>query len=67
MSQEGGQLALTLNYTTGKRGWSASEAKSFSAANPDFWNYQHKEIDEVTKKAYTGNFLTEDEYWDFDD
>lgn len=34
-------------------------------ANPDFWNYQNDEVNEVTKKAYTGNFLTEDEYWDF--
>ena len=33
-------------------------------ANPDFWNYEHTELDEVTKKAYTGNFLTEDEYWE---
>lgn len=32
--------------------------------NPEFWNYQNEEIDEVTKKAFTGNFLTEDEYWD---
>ena len=33
-------------------------------ANPDFWNYTHEELDDVTKKAYTGNFLTEDEYWE---
>jgi len=32
--------------------------------NPDFWNYQNDAIDESTKKAYTGNFLTEDEYWE---
>ncbi len=32
-------------------------------ANPEFWNYQNEEIDAATKKAYTGNFLTEDEYW----
>jgi peptide/nickel transport system substrate-binding protein len=34
-------------------------------ANPDFWNYQHAELDEVTKKAFTGNFVTEDEYWEY--
>ncbi len=33
-------------------------------ANPDFWNYQNDEIDEPTKKAFAGNFLTEDEYWE---
>ncbi len=32
-------------------------------SNPDFWNYQNTEIDDATKKAYTGNFLTEEEYW----
>ncbi|MFA7426954.1 ABC transporter substrate-binding protein [Mesotoga sp.] len=29
-----------------------------------FWNYEQDEIDEVTLKAYTGNFLTEEEYWE---
>lgn len=33
-------------------------------ANPDLWNYNNDKIDELTKKAYQGNFLTEDEYWD---
>jgi peptide/nickel transport system substrate-binding protein len=32
--------------------------------NPDHWNYQHDELNRVTKKAYSGNFLTEDEYWE---
>lgn len=27
------------------------------------WRYEHKELDEVTEKAYSGNFLTTDEYW----
>jgi len=31
--------------------------------NPENWLYQNEELDAVTKKAYTGNFLTEDEYW----
>lgn len=33
-------------------------------ANPDYWNYANDGIDEVTKKAYTGNFVTDDEYWE---
>ena len=34
-------------------------------ANPDYWNYSNAAIDDVTKKAYTGNFVTDEEYWDF--
>lgn len=30
---------------------------------PEFWNYKNEAIDEVTKKAYSGNFLTDEEYW----
>lgn len=33
-------------------------------ANPDIWNYEQPKIDELTQKAYQGNFLTEAEYWD---
>ncbi len=29
-----------------------------------YWNYVQDEIDEATMNAYTGNFLTEDEYWE---
>ncbi|MFA6657568.1 MAG: ABC transporter substrate-binding protein [Mesotoga sp.] len=29
-----------------------------------FWNFRNKELDELIEKAYTGNFLTEEEYWD---
>lgn len=29
-----------------------------------FWNYSQDEIDRVTLDAYTGNFLTEEEYWE---
>ena len=31
---------------------------------PNNWNYQNQAIDELTEKAYSGNFLNEDEYWD---
>ncbi len=33
-------------------------------ADPDHWNYENEEITRLTKKAYTGDFLTEKEYWD---
>ena len=33
-------------------------------AEPDKWNYENEELDKVTQKAYTGNFLTEEEYWE---
>jgi peptide/nickel transport system substrate-binding protein len=31
--------------------------------DPNNWNYQNPAIDEFTEKAYSGNFLNEDEYW----
>jgi len=33
-------------------------------AEPTNWNYANAMIDEYTMNAYTGNFITEDEYWD---
>ena len=33
------------------------------AENPD-WKYQHEKLDEVSQKAYRGEVLTEEEYWD---
>ncbi|MBN2444522.1 MAG: ABC transporter substrate-binding protein [Spirochaetales bacterium] len=32
--------------------------------NPDNWNYQNPRIDALTEKAFSGNYLTEEEYWD---
>ena len=32
--------------------------------NPENWRYTHDELDTVTRKAFAGNFLTEDEYWE---
>jgi peptide/nickel transport system substrate-binding protein len=29
--------------------------------NPDYWNYEHKELDEVTEKIFTGNYRSKDE------
>lgn len=37
----------------------------YMAGGPDDkWHYENEEIDRLTKKAYTGNFLTEEEYWE---
>jgi peptide/nickel transport system substrate-binding protein len=30
---------------------------------PSYWNYEQTEIDELTQKVYSGNFETEEEYW----
>ena len=35
----------------------------YMAGGPDNkWHYENEEIDRLTEKAYTGNFLTEEEY-----
>jgi len=34
------------------------------SANSGWWNYKNDEIDENAKKAYFGNVLTDEEYWD---
>jgi peptide/nickel transport system substrate-binding protein len=37
----------------------------YMAGGPDSkWRYENDEIDRLTEKAYTGNFLTEEEYWE---
>ena len=33
-------------------------------AVPEFWNYKNDKIDELTIKAYSGDILTTQEYWD---
>lgn len=33
-------------------------------ADPNNWNYKNDEIDELAQKAYTGNILTDQEYWE---
>ncbi|MCX7029537.1 MAG: ABC transporter substrate-binding protein [Spirochaetes bacterium] len=32
--------------------------------NPDFWNYDNSEIDDLSKKAQNGQYVTANEYWD---
>lgn len=34
--EQGGELVFTLNYTTGRRGWTPGELFPYSASNPDF-------------------------------
>ncbi|MCK4258147.1 MAG: hypothetical protein KAX49_04170 [Halanaerobiales bacterium] len=33
-------------------------------AEPSNWNYTNEKLNELTTKAYSGDFLTEDEYWE---
>ena len=55
MTTPGGELAMTLNYTTGNRGWSSAETSSFSAANPDFYRiYRYDSITEVVMSTPLG-------------
>lgn len=54
----GGALALDLTFTTGRRGWSQSEALSFSAANPDFHHiYRYDNIVDVVASSAMGKPL----------
>ena len=33
--------------------------------NPEFWNYDNFEIDDLSKKAQNGQYVTADEYWNY--
>ncbi len=56
------RLSMRLTYTTGRRSWSASEAKSFSAADPDFYRiYRYDSLTDVAmssvmEKPLNGSF-----------
>lgn len=55
MTASGGNLAMSLDYTTGKRSWSASEALSFSAANPDFHRiYRYDSVTDLVMSTAIG-------------
>lgn len=57
--ETGGELALSLDYTTGRRGWSTSEALSYSAANPDFHHiYRYENIIDVVMSSAMGKPIT---------
>lgn len=52
MTLDDGTLSMSLNYTTGRRSWSAGEAKSFSAANPDFFRiYRYDSLTDVAMSS----------------
>lgn len=52
MSLGEGKLSMRLDYTTGRRSWSTSEAKSFSAANPDFYRiYRYDSLTDVAMSS----------------
>jgi hypothetical protein len=53
--ETGGELELSLDFTTGKRGWSPSESKVYSAGNPDFLAvYRWDSITDVVMSAALG-------------
>lgn len=55
----GGTLDMSLDYTTGKRSWSAGEALSFSAATPDFHRiYRYDSITDLVMSRAIGKPLT---------
>ena len=55
MTAGDGTLAMSLSYTTGKRSWSASEALSYSAANPDFHRiYRYDSITDLVMSTVVG-------------
>jgi hypothetical protein len=55
MIATGGALSFSLDYTTGKRGWSSSEANSYSAANPDFYRtYRYDNIIDLVMSTAIG-------------
>lgn len=48
----GGELTMSLEFTTGKRGWALSESKAFSAGNPDFVAiYRWDSVTDVVKSV----------------
>lgn len=55
MTASGGELAMSLDYTTGNRSWSSSEALSFSAASPDFHRiYRYDSITDLVMSTAVG-------------
>lgn len=59
MAASGGELSMTLNYTTGKRSWSSGEALSFSAANPDFHRiYRYDSVTDLVMSTAVGKPMT---------
>ncbi|MFW6035786.1 MAG: ABC transporter substrate-binding protein [Halothermotrichaceae bacterium] len=36
-----------------------------AGAMADGWVFKNEELDQISEKAYSGNFVTEEEYWDY--
>ena len=61
MTASGGDFAMSLTYTTGTRSWSAGEALSFSAANPDFYRiYRYESITDLVMSTAVGKPINGD-------
>jgi hypothetical protein len=59
MTAPGGELAMSLNYTTGNRSWSSSEALSYSSANPDFYRvYRYDSVTDLVMSSAIGKPMT---------
>ncbi len=59
MTVAGGELAMSLNYTTGRRSWSTSEALSYSSANPDFYRiYRYESVTDLVMSSPIGKPMT---------
>lgn len=59
MTTAGGELAMSLDYTTGKRGWGSSEALSYSSANPDFYRiYRYDSVTDLVMSSAIGKPMT---------
>lgn len=55
----GGDLAMSLKYTTGKRSWSSSEALSYSAARPEFHRiYRYDSVTDLVMSTPIGKPMT---------
>lgn len=61
MTATGGELAMSLNYTTGNRSWSSSEALSYSSTNPDFYRiYRYDSVTDLVMSSAIGKPITGD-------
>ncbi len=58
---DGGEIAMSLAYTTGKRGWSSGESTPYSAASPDFFRiYRYQQLADLVMSKAVGKPMTGD-------
>mgnify|MGYP007073193088 CR=1 FL=1 len=59
VTDSGGQLALRLNYTTGRRGWTPGALFPHSAVNPEFSRiYRYEQMVDLVSSTAVGKPLT---------